>query len=373
MRLVGIKLGGRPARPGDQLIFFIVLALVLFGFVALSSASSDLAKLKFNDPYYYLTHQLVYGLTLGVAGFLFGYFFPYEKYKRLAPIIFFAAIFFLALTFVPSLGFNSGGATRWLNLGPITFQPAEFLKIASIIYLSAWLSGGRKNRQKDFVHGFMPFLIICGFIGTLLILQKSTSSLVIILVSSIAVYFASGARFRYLFYFGGLGVLGLIALIILTPYRFQRVATFLNPSIDTSGSGYQINQALITIGSGGIFGRGYGNSVSKNFLPERIGDSIFAIIAEEFGFIGATLVILGFLFLVIRSYILASKVRDQFGKLLLIGFATLFGMQAFMNIGAISGLIPLTGVPLPFISYGGTALAAFMTATGIMLNITKRA
>lgn len=362
----------RTAEKIDPLILYIFIGLVLFGLVALSSASSDLAKMRFDDPYYYLFHQALYGLTLGVGGFLLGLFFPYEKYRKLAPIIFFMAVALLALTFTP-LGVTSGGATRWLDIGPVTFQPAELLKIAAVIYLSAWLSGGKKNRQKDFAHGFLPFLIICGFLGGLLIMQKSTSSLIIILAASIAVYFASGAKFRYLVYFGGLGIIGLILLVLLTPYRFQRVATYLNPSIDTTGSGYQINQAMNIISSGGLLGKGYGNSVSKNYLPERIGDSIFAIIAEEFGFLGASLLILAFLFFVLRSYLLSSKVRDQFGRLLLIGFATVFGVQAFMNIGAISGLIPLTGVPLPFISYGGTALAVFMATVGIMLNIARRA
>lgn len=362
-------------RAADQVILYIVIGLVLFGLVALSSASSDLGKAKFDDPNYYLLHQLLYGVTLGLGGFLFGLFFPYDKYRKIAPLIFFLGVGMLLLTFTP-LGFSAGGATRWVSLGFITVQPAEFLKIAAVIYLSAWLSGGprgRSDRQKDFKTGFIPFLLICAFIGGLLILQRSTSSFIIIMSACMAIYWASGAKLRYIFTLIGGALLAIALVVTFRPYVLQRFATFLNPGADTTGAGYQINQALTTIGSGGIFGKGYGQSVSKSFLPERIGDSIFAIIAEEFGFFGAIILIMMFLFVVLRSFLIAEKIRDQFGRLMLVGFATVFGIQAFLHIGSISGLIPLTGVPLPFISYGGTALAAFMTAAGIMLNISKRA
>lgn len=356
----------------DYVIFVIFCILVVFGLVVLSSASSDLGKARFDDPLYYLSHQMLYGLALGIAGFIFGLFFPYENYKKLAPLLLGASLFALVLTFTP-LGLSLGGASRWIALGPLTFQPAELLKFTFIIYLAAWLSGGKLNRQKDFSRGFMVFAITSGFVALLLLLQRSTSSMVIIMSATLAVYFTSGARLKYIFYIMGAGALLISLFIAMTPYRLQRVMTYFNPSADTSGASYQLNQALITIGSGGITGVGYGKSISKAYLPERIGDSIFAIIAEEFGFIGAMAIIGAFLFIVLRSYLNAEKIRDMFGKLILVGFATIIGIQAFMHIAAISGLIPLTGVPLPFISYGGTALAVFMTAVGVMLNISRRA
>lgn len=355
----------------DYLVLYVFVALVIFGFVALSSASSDLAKHDFGSAYYYIFHQALYGLTLGVVGFLAAFFTPYEKYKKFAPLILLIALAGLLLSFT-QLGFTSGGATRWVNLGPFTFQPAELLKIGLIVYLAAWLSGGRGKRATDFINGFVPFIMICGFIVFLLLLQRSTSAIIILMSAGLAIYFASGARLRYVTAMIVGGILAIALLIYATPYRSQRLTTFFNPMEDIQGAGYQINQALTTIGSGGLFGVGYGNSFSKRYLPERIGDSIFAIIAEEFGFVGATALILVFLFMIVRGFLLAGKVRDPFGKLLLVGFSTVIGAQVFMHIGSISGLIPLTGVPLPFISYGGTALAIFMTIIGIMLNVSRK-
>jgi len=363
-----MKINGRT----DHLILFIFLTLLAIGFLALSSASSDLAKTNHDDPYYYLSHQILYGLTLGVAGFLAGYFIPYQKYKKFAPLLLLATIGTAFLTFTP-LGFSAGGATRWISLGFFTIQPAELLKIGFVIYLAAWLASERKKRQGDLMNGLVPFLMVSGFIALLLILQRSTSSIIIILFTALMMYFVSGAKIRYIVYALLVGALSIVLLIYFTPYRLERIMTFIDPGKDMQGSGYQINQALISIGSGGLFGVGYGNSLSKAYLPERIGDSIFAIIAEEFGFVGATFVILMFLFMVVRGFMLAKTVRDPFGKLLLVGFSTVIGVQVFMHIGAISGLIPLTGVPLPFISYGGTALAIFMTIVGIMLNVSRRA
>lgn len=358
--------------PIDYLALGIIIFLIAVGIALLASASSDLAKVRLDNTDYYIQHQLIYGLGVGLLGFLFGLFVPYSKYKKIAPILLVASIFILLLTFTP-LGFSSGGATRWINVGPVTIQPAEILKLTLVIYLAALFSGERSIRQKDLAKGLVPFLIVCGTIASLLFLQRSTSSVVVIMSAAIAIYFVSGAPKRHVFSIIGLGLIALISLALVTPYRLDRVKTFFNPDTDLSGSGYQIDRALITIGSGGLWGVGFGNSVSKHYLPERIGDSIFAIFAEEFGFVGASILILAFLVLVLRGFILSKKIRDPFGKLILVGFSTIIGVQASMHIASISGLMPLTGVPLPFISYGGTALAVFMTMSGIILNISRRA
>jgi len=357
----------------DYAILVPVFVLVVFGLMMLASASSDLGKLKFDDAYYYLKHQVFYGLSIGIVGFLLGLFVPYRHYKKFSTLLLFLTIIGLILVFTP-LGSSSGtAAERWIALGPITFQPSEILKLTFILYLAAWLSGARSNRGDNFWEGFMPFLAVCGVIGLLLILEKSTSSVIIIMFSALVVYFASGAKKQYVFYAVFLGVLLMSLLVVFTPYRFERIKTYFDHTSDVQGASYQTNQALITIGSGGIWGVGYGKSVAKQYLPEQIGDSIFAIIAEEFGFVGSTILITAFFFMVLRSYQLAKRVGDRFGRLLLVGFGTVIGIQVFVHIASNAKLIPLTGVPLPFVSYGGTALVVFLTMSGIMLNISKHA
>ncbi|HEY4496666.1 MAG TPA: putative peptidoglycan glycosyltransferase FtsW [Candidatus Paceibacterota bacterium] len=362
----------RRSRKIDYVILVVILLLVSYGLLILSSASSDIGQTRFDNPYHYLWRQIIYGLGLGLIGFLAGLYVPYAKYKKLAPLFLFLSLIVVILPFTP-LGFSSGGASRWINLGPFSFQPAEILKIFFIIYIAAWLSSYHKNRQAGFMEGLIPFLAISGFVSLILLLQRSTSAMVLLMVGVLAVYFASGAKKLYILSIIVGGFVFVAATIYFTPYRLDRITSFLTPHADVEGSSYQINQARITIGSGGLWGVGYGNSLSKEYLPERIGDSIFAIVAEEFGFVGATALMLLFLILITRGFILSKKIRDPFGKLLLVGFSTIIGFQAFVHIGSISGLIPLTGVPLPYISYGGTALAVFMTIAGIMLNISKNA
>lgn len=357
----------------DYVILTSVILLVLIGFVALASASSDLGKSKFDDTYFYLKHQGLYGLSLGIVGFFLAYHLDYRKYKKkMAPVLLFLGLGLLLLTFSP-LGASQGGAARWLQIGPATVQPSELLKVFFTIYLAAWLAGVHRDRQKSLAESFLPFLAISGIVAGLLLIQRSTSAAVILMASALTIYFVGGAKKKYIFGTIALGLVVLSVVVIATPYRLQRVKSFLDKEANLETTGYQVDQALTTIGSGGVWGVGYGQSSLKRSLPEQIGDSIFAIIAEEFGFVGASVVILLFLILVIRIFIVAGRMPDQFGKLLLVGLGTIVGAQAFIHIGANSGVIPLTGVPLPFISYGGTALAVFMTMGGIMLNVSKHA
>ena len=354
----------------DYIIFAVTGLLLVIGLAALASASSDLGELKFSDAYYYLKHQVFYGFSFGIIGFWIGRTLNYRAYKRIAPIFLLLSLAALILVFSP-FGLTAGGAQRWIQLGPVTIQPSELLKLFFIGYLAAWLSSTKRERQKSIGEGFLPFLIISGIIAVLLLVQNSTSAAVILMVASLATYFISGARKKYILATILLGLTLLSVVVFVTPYRRERVLSFINPEVASEKSIYQSAQAKITIGSGGLFGVGYGQSTSKNYLPERIGDSIFAIIAEEFGLVGSLAIISLFFILVTRMFILAKRAGDQFGKLLLAGFATIIGFQAFIHIGANSGLIPLTGVPLPFISFGGTALAVFMTMIGITLNISK--
>ncbi len=362
------KKGGSP----DYVFITTVFILVIFGLAMLSSASSDLGKIHFNDTFYYLKHQILYGLSLGIAGFLAGYFIPYKKWKTAAPYLLIISIIALILVFTP-LGMHAGGATRWINLGPLSVQPAELLKLNFIIYLAAWLSSKKANRQSSFNEGLLPLLILLGFISVLVILQPATTTIAIILVSSLVIYFVSGAKLKYIAGIILLGVVAIGAVISITPYRYQRVIDYINHNkADIQGSGYQRNQALIAIGSGGLTGVGYGQATAKyKFLPEPFGDSIFAVIAEELGFLGAIFLITLFALIFIRGFKIAMNCRDQFGRLIVIGFISIVALQAFINIGAISGILPLTGVPLPFVSYGGTALAIFLTMMGIIANISR--
>ena len=368
--MLGIKNANSGHKPDFLLIVFIFI-IIAFGLVMLASASSDLAKMEFGNSYFYLNHQLLYGLLPGLIGFFIASNIYYQNYKKLITPLFIVNIIMLILVFSP-LGVTSGGASRWLNFGFI-FQPSEFLKISFIVYIAAWLSGNEK-RKNSFLGGFVPFLAICGLVSILLIIQPSTSIVAILMLSALIVYFVSGAKVSYI-----LGAMVLAAILFagflyLTPdsYRTQRIMSFIDPNQNVLGASYHINQSLIAIGSGNIFGVGYGESTTKiRYLPEPIGDSIFAVISEELGFIGGIALILCFLILITRIFILAKRCSDRFAQLILVGFGSLIGIQVFVNIGAISGLIPLTGMPLPFISYGGTALAVFMIISGIIVNITK--
>lgn len=358
------------ANKPDYVIVFCIAALVIFGLVMLASASSNQGQMRFGDPYYYLKHQLLYGLILGLIGFFVGASVDYRRYQKIVLLCGIFSILLLLLVFTP-LGVQAGGAARWLKIGPVTFQPAEVIKLTFLLYLAAWL-GNNRERARSFARGFSPFLIISGIISLLLLKQPSTSTAIIVMVAALLVYFVSGAKLSYIAGFMLLGLVVLATVIYLTPYRLDRIMNFLQPDANPQAGGYHINQALIAIGSGSWFGVGYGQSTTKiSYLPEAIGDSIFAVIAEELGFVGSAAVVLVFLILVLKTLFLSQKAPDRFGKLLLVGFAVLIGLQAGINIAAISGLIPITGMPLPFISYGGTALAVFMTIGGIIVNISK--
>lgn len=354
----------------DYILIAAVFLLTVFGLVVLASASSDLGQKKFGDSYYYLKHQILYGLLFGLLGFFLAFKIDYRRLEKPAFWFLVASVILLLLVFTP-LGFKAGGADRWVKIGPLTVQPAEIVKAAFLIYLAAWLSR-KSERSRSFKEGFIPFLIVCGLVAGLLLAQPSTTTVALIAFSSLAVYFLSGARMSYLLSAVFLGFLIFALVVYLTPYRFARIQTFLNPQIDDKGNGFHLNQALIAIGSGGFWGAGYGQSLTKySYLPEPIGDSIFAVIAEEFGFVG-TAGLLGFyFFLLYRIFRIAWKSSDNFARLLSAGFGSIIGAQVFVNVAAISGVVPLTGVPLPFISYGGTALAVFLTMMGIIANISK--
>jgi cell division protein FtsW len=355
----------------DNKLLLTLFALLLFGLVMIASAGIAYSRIRFGDSYFFFKHQLFFGVIPGLIILFFVQKINYNFWKSISFPLFVVSIIMLILVFVPGVGTRIYGASRWLQLGFFSFQPSEMLKLALIIYLSAWLEG-RVERVKDFYEGLLPFLVIVGIISFLLIKQPDMGTLGVMIFISFSIFFLSGAKLSHLFSMGAIGSAALLVLIKMESYRMDRLTVFLHPELDPRGIGYQINQALLAIGSGGFLGLGLGHSLQKfNYLPEPVGDSIFAIIGEELGMIGAGILILLFVFFAMRGLRIARNAPDRFSRLVAAGIVSWIIFQAFINISAICGLIPLTGIPLPFISYGGTSIVFLMTGVGILLNISK--
>lgn len=357
----------------DKTLLSIVLILMIFGLIMISSAGVIYSETRYGDSYFLFKRQLLYGVLPGFLALWFFQKMDYHVWRKLAVPFFFLSVIFLILVFVPGIGSRIYGASRWLQLGPFSFQPSEMAKLAVIVYLAAWLESRGREKIKDVFEGLLPFLGIMGLIGILIMKQPDTGTFGVIALTSFAIFFISGAKFNHLFSMAGIGLLSLWILVKLEPYRFNRILAFLDPGADPQGIGYQINQALLAVGSGGIFGLGLGHSRQKfNYLPEPVGDSIFAVIGEEVGFVGAAILVTLFLMLALRGIKIAKNAPDVFGKLVATGITMWIIMQAFINIGANIALIPLTGIPLPFISYGGTSLVFLLSSIGILLNISRQ-
>jgi cell division protein FtsW len=357
----------------DTTLLSVVGLLLIFGLVMISSAGVIYSQTRFGDEYFFFKRQLFYGVMPGLVALFLASKMDYHVWKKFAVPMFFLAIILLILVFVPEIGSRVYGASRWLKLGPLSFQPSEMAKLSVILYLAAWLESRGTHRIKDFFEGLVPFLGIMGVIAFLIMKQPDTGTLGVIVIASCAIFFISGAKISHLGAIMGLGLLSLGILIKIEPYRFNRILTFLDPQSEPQGIGYQINQALIAVGSGGFFGVGIGKSSQKfNYLPEPVGDSIFAVIGEEVGMIGCVLLVGLFVALAIRGLKIAKNAPDEFGKLVAVGITAWIVAQAFINISANIALVPLTGIPLPFISYGGTSLMFLLTSVGILLNISKQ-
>lgn len=356
----------------DYTLIFAVLALVILGLAILSSASVVISQENFNESYHYLKHQLFYGLPLGLLCFLVFQRINYHYWQKLAFLLLLIGIIFLGLALIPKMGYSYNQSKRWLNLGGVSLQPFEFVKLTFIVYLAAILGRKQNDDGRSIKESVLPFSAVFGIICLLVILQPNISALIILCLISGVIYFLAGLKLRYVPFILAIAAIGIFFLIKIAPYRADRLNVFLHPEIDPQGKGYQINQALLAIGSGGLWGKGLGRSVQKwKYLPEVIGDSVFAVAAEELGFIGVTVVVSLFVFLAWRGLAIAKNAADRFGFLVAGGITGwLFG-QAIVNIAAISGLIPLTGLPLPFISYGGSALVASLAGMGILVNISK--
>ena len=355
----------------DYVYLSLIAILIVFGLVMLSSAGSVLGFQHFGDSNYFLKKQAI-SLLVGLVLFAVTYSIDYQRWKKWTVQIMIGTIVLLLAVFIPGIGSSLLGAHRWINLGVTLFQPSELAKLTFLFYLAAWFE--RRNHLLGSAReGLVPFLITLGVVAGLVLLQPDLGTTIIIVLMSVSVYFTAGGSIKYLSWVATGGVALLLLAVKVSPYRAQRLTVFLNPSIDPQGSGYHISQSLLAIGSGGWFGLGLGHSRQKfNYLPEPAGDSIFAVTAEELGFIFVVLFILIWLFLIFRGLRIARNAPDQFGRLLAIGITVWLGFQAFLNIAALSGLMPLTGIPLPFMSQGGSALIISLAAVGVIMNISRQ-
>ncbi|USN53921.1 MAG: putative lipid II flippase FtsW [Candidatus Nomurabacteria bacterium] len=357
-------------RQADYALLITIVGLVLFGLIMLSSASSVISFQQYGDSNALLRRQII-SAVLGLAGFFIIQRLDYHLWKKFAVLLLFLSIVFLIMVFVPGIGEEYLGARRWINLG-VQFQPTELVKLAFLVYLASWLEKRREGFREP-IYSFVPFMVILGIITLLVMAQPDLGTMTVIGLIAVIVYFVAGAPAKHFAWITAIAVSLFAIFIKIAPYRAARLTVFLNPALDPQGIGYHINQALLAIGTGGIFGVGLGHSRQKfNYLPEAAGDSIFAVIAEELGFLMVVALLAVFAFLIYRGFQTARQAPDDFGRLLAAGITAWLGLQAFVNIGALSGILPLTGIPLPFVSYGGTALVINLAAAGILLSISRQ-
>jgi len=339
---------------------YLIIGLTLFGLMMVGNASVVSASRDFGDKWHYFRHQAAWA-GIGLVGFIVASRFPHHRLSHYAVPLLGTAIILLLLVLIPGLGVQALGARRWLNLGFTSFQPSELAKLALAIYLAKLA----KNRPK-----FVQFMAPLGILCILIMAQPDLGTTLVILGMGLVTYFGMGGRLGPFALTAPVVVLAILGYVLISPYRLGRLQTFLNPEADPLGSSYQIRQALIGLGSGGVFGIGLGQSRQKfDFLPEATTDSIFAILAEEMGFVGASVLILAFLALGLLGLRISQNASQPFSQSLALSLTVWLWFQAFINLSALVALVPLTGIPLPFISYGGTSLVVNLVAAGILVNI----
>ena len=351
----------------DKILLYSVLILSLLGLIMIYSSSTIWAEYKFNDPYKYLKNQ---GIFL-IIGYFIIYIIskmPYTLYKKYSNKILIICIILLILVLIPGIGTIRNGSRSWFGIGPFGIQPSEAAKLGLIIFTSKYLSN---NKIKDIKSSVLPILTIVIIIFGLIMLQPDFGTGIIIVISIISLLFISGVNMSFFIKLGILGLLGIVILVIIAPYRMARITSFLNPWSDPLGSGFQIIQSLYAIGPGGLLGLGLGNSIQKHFyLPEPQTDFIFSIISEELGFFGIIIITILFTAIIYRGFKISINQEDKFAKYLSFGITFSIAFQTILNLMVVIGLIPVTGVTLPFLSYGGSSLLVCMVEIGILLNIS---
>lgn len=355
----------------DFVLLGLVGILLMIGLVMLSSSGAVLGFQRFGDSNYFLKKQAV-SLLIGLIVAIIAYRIDYRQWQKWAVPMMIGTIGLLIIVWLPGIGSYFLGARRWIQLGPVTIQPSEIAKLTTIIFLAAWLER-RDHELKSFRDGLMPFLIITGLIASLILIQPDLGTTAIILLVAVTMYFTTGGSLTHLAGLAAIAPIMFWLLLQFRPYQAKRFTVFLNPDLDPQGIGYHINQALLAIGSGGIFGLGLGHSRQKfNYLPEPAGDSIFAVTAEELGFVFVVAFVVLWSAVVYRGLYIARRAPDGFGQMVAIGITSWLGFQAFINMAALSGILPLTGIPLPLMSHGGSALIVNLVAIGILLNISRQ-
>ena len=362
--------------PIDLPFCLLVLLLTAIGLIMLLSASFPSAYYEArtkNDPLYYFVRQGIFAVA-GIAAMFFIGKINYQRFRGAAKFLMFIAIVLLVLVIVPGVGETRNNATRWLGVGDLfTFQPSEIAKVAVVVYFSDSISR-KKDKMRTTRYGVAPYLLILGVIAVLMMLEPHLSGTVLILGVGAILMLVGGIRWTWVI--AAVGFAGTVAALMMSgiiKYGQSRIAMWQNPFIDPRGDGYQLSQSLISIGSGGLLGVGLGKGRQKFlYLPEEHNDFIFAIVCEELGLIGATIIMLLFAGLILRGYWIALHARDRFGSLLVVGVTPVTAMQVFLNIGVVTGLLPTTGISLPFFSYGGTALCIQLAEMGVLLSVSRQ-
>jgi cell division protein FtsW len=354
----------------DLVLLLTIFALLGIGVVMVYSASAVKAHLEFDDPYHFLKLQLAWA-ALGVATMMVAMNFDYSRLYKWSKPILYVALALLVLVKIPGVGREVNGAVRWIGLGPLSLQPSEIIKIAMVIFLARVLSN-KPEQVKSFVKGLLPPLGLLGVVAILIMLQPDLGTTLAIAGVTFLMLIAAGARWSHIATLGSAGVGMVVVAIAAAPYRMKRILAFLDPWADPSGKGYQTIHALLALGSGGLFGLGFGQSRQKFlYLPESHTDFIYAIIGEELGVLGASIVVVLFFIFAWRGYKAAISAPNPFAGFLAVGITSMVAIQAGLNIGVVSGLLPVTGITLPFISYGGSSLLFTMGSVGILLNVTR--
>jgi cell division protein FtsW len=358
-------------RP-DWWLLGVAVLLLSVGVVMVYSASAIVAADRFDDPYLFLKKQLFWAL-LGAACLIGALHVDYRRLEALGWPILVGVGVLLVLVLVPPLGQPINGTWRWLRLGPLSIQPAELAKLALVVYLAAFLTRHRDELQ-DWRRGFLPPLAVAGALAMLVLAQPDLGNCLTLIMVTLALLFLAGTRVQYLLMLVAAALPLLVLAVLVAPYRMRRITVFLDPWSDPRGSGFQIIQSWLAIGSGGLFGRGIGESRQKLFyLPEAHTDFIFAVLGEELGFLGAGVVLGAFAVLIWRGLRVGLRAPDAFGAYLALGITALIATQTLVNLGVVTGLLPTKGLPLPFISFGGSALLTTMLATGLLLNVSQHA
>ena len=353
-----------------KVLFFTVIILSLFGLLMIYSSSSVWALFKFNDSFHYVKYQGIFFL-IGLFVMIFVSKIDYHLYYKYSNKILFVAFVLLILVLIPGIGSVRNGSRSWFGIGSLGIQPSEAAKISLIIFTSKYLSLNDSN-VKNFFKGVIPILLIVVIFFGLIMLQPDLGTGLILFLSIVAILFIAGVSMKFFIAGGLLGLIGVVILIIIAPYRMDRITSFVNPWKDPLGTGFQMIQSLYAIGPGGLLGLGFGNSIQKHFyLPEPQTDFIFSIISEEFGVMGAIIVVGLFSILLYRSIKICINSKDLFSKYLSFGISFQLIFQAIMNLSVVVGLIPVTGVTLPFLSYGGSSLLISMLSVGILLNVSR--